>query len=119
MRLEDGLEVHKFVKVFGPLADPSDRVVLRLCLRPFYGLYRRFESRRRHGCVVSCVCCLGGGLCDGLITGSEESYWLCDLGTSKRSGLGSSEAVASCPLHNIHKCNLVQGSLSLTLLSQL
>jgi hypothetical protein len=28
-RLEDGLEAHKFVKVFGPLADPSVRVVLR------------------------------------------------------------------------------------------
>jgi hypothetical protein len=38
-----------------------------------------FESRRGHGClsVVSVVCLSGRGLCDGLITRSEESYRLC------------------------------------------
>jgi hypothetical protein len=67
--------------------------------------------------VSSLVCSVGSGICDGLITGSEESYWLCDLETSKRSGLRSSGAVASRLLHNIHKFNLIQGSL--TLLSRL
>ena len=26
---------------------------------------------------VSCVCCVGTGLCDGLITRSEETHWVC------------------------------------------
>ena len=45
------------------------------------------------------VCCVGSGLCDELITRSEESYWVCvslivrDLQTSKRGGLGPSWAV--------------------------
>ena len=54
---------------------------------------RGFESRWRHGCssVVFVVCCVGSGLCDGLITRSEESYGvrvcliLRDLGTSTMS----------------------------------
>jgi len=39
----------------------------------------RFESRWVHGCsyVVFVVCCVGSGLCDGLITRAEESYRVC------------------------------------------
>jgi hypothetical protein len=35
------------------------------------------KSRRGHGCLC-CVCCVlsGRGLCDGLITRTEESYRL-------------------------------------------
>jgi hypothetical protein len=38
-----------------------------------------FESRWGHGCssLVFVVCCVGSGLCDELITGSEESNRLC------------------------------------------
>ena len=40
---------------------------------------RRFESRLWHGCFFCCfgLCCVGSGLCDGLITRPEESYRLC------------------------------------------
>jgi hypothetical protein len=50
---------------------------------------------------VFVVCCVGSGLCDELITKSEESYrvcvcvTVCDLETSKKSGLGASWAVAT------------------------
>jgi hypothetical protein len=46
-------------------------------------------------------CCLGSGLCNKLITHSEESYWvcmcviLCYLETSVMGGLGMNWAVAS------------------------
>jgi hypothetical protein len=38
-----------------------------------------FESHWGHGCssLVFVVCCVGSSLCDGLITRSEESYWVC------------------------------------------
>jgi hypothetical protein len=38
-----------------------------------------FESRWVHGCsyVVFVVCCVGSGICDELITRSEESYLVC------------------------------------------
>jgi hypothetical protein len=41
--------------------------------------YRGFELGWSHGCssVVFVVCCVGSGLCDELVTGSEESYWVC------------------------------------------
>ena len=48
---------------------------------------------------MSWVCCVCSGLCDGLITYSEESYRMCvcdcvwDLETWKRGGLGSIWAV--------------------------
>ena len=37
---------------------------------------RRFDSLRGHGfsCLVSVVCCVGGGFCDELICLSEGSY---------------------------------------------
>ena len=40
---------------------------------------RLFESRREHGssCLVFVVCCVGGGLCDRLITRSGKSYRVC------------------------------------------
>jgi hypothetical protein len=39
----------------------------------------RFELRRGHGCssFVFVVCFVGSGLCDELITHSEESYQVC------------------------------------------
>ena len=45
-------------------------------MQPLERRDRIFESRRGHGCssLVFVVCCVGSGLCDGLITRSEESY---------------------------------------------
>jgi hypothetical protein len=40
-------------------------------------LGRALESRWGARMVVYCVCCAGSGLCDGLITRSEESYRDC------------------------------------------
>jgi len=41
---------------------------------------------------VCCACCVGSGLCDGLMSGSEESYGMrasvADLETSKRGSFG-------------------------------
>jgi hypothetical protein len=38
-----------------------------------------FRSHWQHGCLslVFVVCCVSSGLCDKLITCSEESYWVC------------------------------------------
>jgi hypothetical protein len=70
-------------------AGPSDRAVWGVCLRPLACWDCGFESHPgawksfcRECCVLS-----GRGLCDGLITRPEESYWLwrvvvCDLETS-------------------------------------
>ena len=52
--------------------------------------------------LVFIVCGAGSDLCDGLITRSEESYWVCvcvcvsvcDLQTSKQGGLGPIWTVA-------------------------
>jgi hypothetical protein len=49
-----------------------------LFIQEFYGVFELgywdhgFESRSRHGCL--CLCCVGTGLCDGLITRPKESY---------------------------------------------
>jgi hypothetical protein len=46
-------------------------------------------SNSAEGMFISCVCCVGSGLCDELIPRSEESYRVCvclivcDLETSK------------------------------------
>jgi hypothetical protein len=61
-----------------------------------------FESRPGHGCssVVFVVCCVSSGLCDELITRSEESYrvWcvcLCVMRKpQQRGGVDPSWAVA-------------------------
>ena len=46
-------------------------------LRPLVCWDCGFESRRvMDVCVMSVVCCAGTGLCDGLITRTEESYRL-------------------------------------------
>jgi len=77
-------------------ADPS------LCLKPLDRWDRRFVSSWAHSCssLVLVVCCVGSGLCDGLIAGSEESYRVCvnvcvtwclierDLEISKRGNWG-------------------------------
>ena len=40
-----------------------------------------FQSRGEIWMSVSCECCVlsGGGLCVGLISCPEESYWMCGL----------------------------------------
>jgi hypothetical protein len=50
---------------------------------------------------VYAVCCVGSGICDGILTPSEESYRAsvcvlsdCNLETSTRSGLGPIGAAA-------------------------
>jgi len=59
-------------------AGPDGCVVYGVGLQPLYCWDRAFESRWGNGCssLVSCVCCVGSGLCDGLITRSKESYCL-------------------------------------------
>ena len=43
-----------------------------------------FKSHWGHGCLslMLVVCCVGSGLCDKLITRSEDSYRVCNLETS-------------------------------------
>ena len=57
-------------------ADPNGRVVLGVGLKSLDCWDRGFESRRGPGCssLGFVVCCAGNGLCDGLITRSEEPY---------------------------------------------
>jgi hypothetical protein len=54
------------------------------------------ESRWGHGCLSLgfVACCVGSGLCDGPFSYSEEPYWVYDLETTKRGGLGPIWAVA-------------------------
>jgi len=73
-------------------ADPS------ICLKPLDRWDRRFESRWAHSCSsrLLVVYCVGRGLCDEVIAGSEKSYRVyvcvcvcvrlivCDLEISKR-----------------------------------
>jgi len=51
--------------------DPGGRAVNGVGFQSFDKWYRGFESRRGYGCSPTCVCCVGSGLCDGLITRSE------------------------------------------------
>jgi hypothetical protein len=48
-------------------------------LRPLCCWNHGFEFRSGNGCsfLVFFVCCVGSGLCDGLITRSEVSDWMC------------------------------------------
>jgi hypothetical protein len=49
-------------------------------------------------CLVFVVCCAGSGLCDELITGSEDSHWVSVLNyvIKKQGGdLGPNRAVAT------------------------
>ena len=57
-------------------AGPNGRAVLGVCLRPFACWDYGFESRRGHGCLSLCQCCVssGSGLCDGPDTRTEEFY---------------------------------------------
>jgi hypothetical protein len=64
------------------------RAVRGARLQLLYHCDRGFESHFGHGCssLVFVVCCEGSGLCDELLTHSEESYQMClivcDLETS-------------------------------------
>ena len=60
-------------------AGPGGRAIYGVRLRPLNCWDHGFESRSNHGCssVEFVVCCVGSGLCDGLITRPEESYRLC------------------------------------------
>ena len=55
-------------------AGPSGRAVQGVGLRLLACWDRGFESHRGHGCLVCCECCVlsGRGLCDELITRSED-----------------------------------------------
>jgi len=50
---------------------------------------------------ISCVCCVGNGLCNKATTHTEESYWVCvflsvyNLETSKEGRLGPNWAAVS------------------------
>ena len=61
------------------IAGTGDHAIYRVVVRPFYCWDRGFEFLWGHGCssLVFVVCCVGSGLCDGLITRSEESYRVC------------------------------------------
>jgi hypothetical protein len=58
------------------VADPSDRAVSGVGLRPSACWDRGLLLHRGHGCLsLVSVCVLSGaGLCDGLITPPEEYY---------------------------------------------
>jgi len=60
-------------------AHSGGRAVYGVGLKPLDGWDRGFESRRGHGCsfLVFIVCCAGSGLCDKLISRSEECCRLC------------------------------------------
>jgi hypothetical protein len=53
----------------------SVRFKLMSAATVFLGSRLRFPQRA--WMFVSCVCCVGSGICDVLITRSEESYRLC------------------------------------------
>jgi hypothetical protein len=59
-----------FISSLNPLASRSNA----WCLRSFACWGCRFESRRRHGCLSLMSVLSGRGLCDGLVTGPQESY---------------------------------------------
>jgi hypothetical protein len=61
------------------LADPCDRAVQGVSLRPLDFWDRGFEFSWGHGflSLVFVVCCVGNDLCDELITRSEESCRVC------------------------------------------
>jgi hypothetical protein len=56
------------------IADPSDRAVWGVGLRPSACWDRGFESHPGHGCLTCTVLVSGRGLCDGPIPLPEESY---------------------------------------------
>jgi hypothetical protein len=60
-------------------ADSCGCAVLDVDLKPLDCWDHGFESRCGNGCCFLwfIVCRAGSGLCDELITHSEESYWLC------------------------------------------
>ena len=60
-------------------SDPGDHAVWGVDLRPLHCWTRGFQFRWESGCssVVFAVWWVGSGLCDGLITRSEESSWVC------------------------------------------
>jgi len=63
------------------LADPGSRAVWIVCLWPLDCWYRGFQSLWGHGfsALGFVVCCVGSGLCDRLITSSDEKYRVCLL----------------------------------------
>jgi len=81
-----------------------------------YGWDREFKSRRVHECPspVFIVCCVGIGLCDGLITRSEESYFVCVSNLYHlRGGLGPIWAVEPKQQKNV-QYNLRYNELTVT-----
>ena len=102
-----------------PLADPGGRAVYGVGLRLLHCWDRGIESGLRHGgsSLGFVACCVDGGLCDELITRSQEPYQMCvrllacDLATSQRGGLGPICAVAPqkkkmCPFCNGTVCTM-------------
>ena len=69
-----------------PVAERSEE---RVYGRSLAGIAGSNPAEGKDGCLLRVLCVLSGrGLCDGLISRSEESYRLwcvlvCDLGTSK------------------------------------
>ena len=66
---------NRYAKMVNLNAEPSGRTLYGVDLRLLAFWDCGFESRRLHGCL-SCNCSVlsGTGLCDGPITGTEESY---------------------------------------------
>ena len=66
---------NRYAKMVNLNAEPSGRTLYGVDLRLLAFWDCGFESRRWHGCL-SCNCSVlsGTGLCDGPITGTEESY---------------------------------------------
>jgi hypothetical protein len=67
-------------------------------MRPLGCWGRGFKSLLEHGCLSVVLSCVGGGLCDRLITRPEESYRVsvCDQETLKREAKGPSWILSAC-----------------------
>jgi hypothetical protein len=60
-----------------PVAMWSKASVLSICSHMIAGITGLNHAEVMDVCLVSVVCCVRNVVCDGLITCSEESYWVC------------------------------------------
>ena len=63
--------------MFSQLILVAVRCDVQLCGRLIAGTAGLSPAEGMDVCLVFVVCCVGSGLCDGLITRSEESYRVC------------------------------------------
>jgi hypothetical protein len=78
-----------------------------------------FESRTEHGCLSVVLSCVGRGLCDGLITRTEESYLVSvrvyDQETPKMEAKGPSWTISTCEWMNWKQFWLIKHQIRKTI----